>query len=59
MRKTYMTSHVIEFLETLVHDNSATQNEKELYEDYKLFGTVNKDSGTYKLIVYKYLKSNY
>lgn len=54
-----MISHVIEFLETLVHDNSATQNEKELYEDYKLFGTINKDSGTYKLLVYKYLKSNY
>ncbi|KXZ22332.1 hypothetical protein AXI58_10090 [Bacillus nakamurai] len=59
MRKTYMTTHVIEFLESIVQNDWATQSECELYEDFKLFGTIDKESITYKRLVYKYLRSDY
>lgn len=54
-----MTTHVIEFLESIVQNDWATQSECELYEDFKLFGTIDKESITYKRLVYKYLRSNY
>ncbi|MED0868679.1 hypothetical protein P4T23_06425 [Bacillus spizizenii] len=56
---TYMFSNLIGFLETTIIEGTASQEENTLYEDYKLFGTIDKKSYTYKNLVYKYLKSDY
>ncbi|KIN34426.1 MULTISPECIES: hypothetical protein [Bacillus] len=56
---TYMSRDLIEFLETTIIDGTASQEETTLYEDYKLFGTIDKKSYAFKKLVYKYLKSDY
>ncbi|WIT28210.1 hypothetical protein [Bacillus phage SPbetaL8] len=56
---TYMFSNLIGFLETTIIEGTASQDENILYEDYKLFGTIDKQSYTYKNLVLKYLKSDY
>ncbi|MEG7377867.1 hypothetical protein V5785_00650 [Bacillus subtilis] len=56
---TYMFSNLIGFLETNIIEGTASQEENTLYEDYKLFGTIDKKSYIYKNLVHKYLKSNY
>ena len=56
---TYMFSNLIGFLETAIIEGTASQEENTLYEDYKLFGTIDKQSCTYKNLVHKYLKSDY
>lgn len=54
-----MFSNLIGFLETTIIEGTASQEENTLYEDYKLFGTIDKQSYTYKNLVHKYLKSDY
>lgn len=54
---TYMFSNLIGFLETAIIEGTASQEENTLYEDYKLFGTIDKKSYTYKNLVHKYLKA--
>lgn len=56
---TYMFSNLIGFLETAIIEGTASQEENTLYEDYKLFGTIDKKSYAFKKLVYKYLKSDY
>lgn len=41
---TYMFSNLIGFLETAIIEGTASQEENTLYEDYKLFGTIDKKS---------------
>ncbi|MBJ3805199.1 hypothetical protein JF533_19075 [Bacillus subtilis] len=59
MKKQYMFSNLIGFLETKVINETATPEEENLYQDYLWYGTVNKKSHTYRNLVNQYLNSEY
>lgn len=54
----FKKEEVLSFLEELILDNLATEEELELYQDFKWSGKLNKNNYTYKLVVRK-LKKEY
>ncbi|MCY7757858.1 hypothetical protein [Bacillus inaquosorum] len=59
MKRQYMLSNLIGFLESKVINETAIPEEENLYQDYLWYGTVNKKSHTYRNLVSQYLNSSY
>ncbi|MGP3749759.1 hypothetical protein ACTWKA_22175 [Bacillus sp. 3A_MP1] len=59
MKRQYMFSNLIGFLEAKVISETATLEEENLYQDYLWYGTVNQRSHTYRNLVSQYLNSSY
>ncbi|AWD88021.1 MULTISPECIES: hypothetical protein [Bacillus] len=59
MKKQYLFSHLMGFIEGKVVDGTATPEEEHLYQDYKWYGKIKKQSFTYRSLVNQYLNSEY
>ncbi|MFP7218693.1 hypothetical protein SFC78_07490 [Bacillus subtilis] len=59
MKKQYLFSHLMGFIEGKVVDGTATPEEEYLYQDCKWYGKINKQSFTYRSLVNQYLNSEY